>query len=62
MTNKLLLAEHSQSLNATTMVYFVFLRHPVTTSVTVFNNPEKFTNDLLIFNFDKLNLIKLLGN
>ena len=34
---------------------FIFLRHPVTISVTVFSYPNKFTNDLFIFPFWKLN-------
>ena len=29
-----------------------FLKHPVTTLVSVFNNPEELTNDLVIFNFN----------
>ena len=31
------------------MVTFVALIYPVTTLVTAFNNPDKLTNDLLIF-------------
>ena len=29
-----------------------FLKHHVTTLVPVFNNPDKLTNDLVIFNFN----------
>ena len=33
------------------MATFVILRHPVTSLVTDFTNPENWTNDLLILNF-----------
>ena len=38
----------SSARHTTNMTSFVILRHPVTTLVTAFNNPDKMTNDLLI--------------
>ena len=41
--------------------YFVILRHPVTTLVTAFNNPNKLTNDLLIFKLIDILVLKKLN-